>query len=516
MASCFLGLDYGTGGTKAALVDGDDGSLIGYAFEEYPVLTPNSGWSEHDPDRYWDAASRIIPRAIAEAGISPADIAGMAVSSALPSLVMVDAAGDPVANAYNLMDRRATDVVDGLKERFGEAALFARTKNRLDDHPAIVNLLWERANRPEIFRQTAKALTIDGFVTSRLTGRSVCHYGGAAFYGVAYDLLGRRFDQDLLERLDLDVDLLPSLHASTDIIGEVTPQAAAVCGLAPGTPVAAGQVDCNAGWSGAGAVCDGDIQMNLGTCGNFGVVHSQPVFHESMIACNYTTDTVERPTFITIPTTSTGGMLIRYLRDTFYLPGAKLCEDPYERINRDAETAPPGSDGLIVLPFLMGERTPLWDPHARGVVFGLSLNHTRGHVARAMMESVAYALYHSFTLIETAGQRVTPPIVLNEGGAKSVLWRRIITDVFNLPTVLVKRRAGAPYGDAVLAGIAAGKIPDFNVTRDWTEHIDPMEPDPVRHEQYLQYFELYKKLYEDVKDDFRRLSRLRAQQEGLL
>jgi xylulokinase len=217
--------------------------------------------------------------------------------------------------------------------------------------------------------------------------------------------------------------------------------------------------------------------------------------------------------FITVPTTTTGGGLIRYMRDKFYL--AELAQegekggDVYDLMNREAEATPPGADGLLVLPFLMGERTPIWDADARGTIFGLSLQHGRGHVVRAMMEAVAYALYDSYRMIQTTGLALRAPIVLNEGGAKSALWRRIITDVFGVPTALVKRRAGAPFGDAILAGVATGVLADFGVAKRWAEFTEPLEPDRARHALYADYFALYKRLYHHVAEDFKALAQLR-------
>lgn len=513
MPAALAGLDYGTGGAKATIIS-TDGRVLAYAFEEYPILTPRPGWSEHDPARYWDCACRLLRRVVAESGVAPEDIKGIAVSSAVPSMVLVDEAHNPIGNAYNLMDRRATEQVQWVKDRIGEQRVFEVTGNRLDDHPSIVNLMWERDERPDAFARAWKALTIDGFVTLRLTGRATGHYSGAAFYGVAYDLLGRTFDQGILDAVGIDRDLFPELFECTQLVGEVTGLAADATGLAVGTPVAAGQVDCNASWSGAGALADGDIQMNLGTCGNFGIIHTSPTFHDSMIAFNYTTDSVAAPVFITVPTTTTGGGLIRYLRDTFYA-AEKAREaaggtDTYEVINEEAASAPPGSDGLLMLPYLMGERTPIWDVNARAVVFGLSLDHTRGHLARAAMEGVAYALYDSFSVIRDSGQAIPGPIVLNEGGARSVLWRRIITDVFNTPTVMVKNRTGAPYGDAILAGVATGVFDDLSVARELVEFAEPMEPDPGEHARYQESFELYRRLYRHVKDDFRDLAAIRS------
>lgn len=515
MADYLLGMDYGTGGAKACVISAE-GEVRGFAFEEYPFIHERPGWSEHDPSLYWQIACRLIQSVLAEARIEASRIRGIALSSALPSMVMVDDRHDPIHRAYNLMDRRATQEVEWLKEAVGEERILQTSGNRLEDHPTIVNLLWEKSHRPESYRRIYKALTIDGFITLKLTGQATLNVSAGAFYGVAYDLRARRFDQDLLAEIGIDPDLMPDLHPCTDVIGLVTPPAAAETGLVPGIPVAAGQVDCNAGWVGAGAIHEGDIQSNLGSVGNFGVIHKDTGFNFSSIGClminfPYTVDSDD--TYVTVPSTMTGGQSLRYLRDQFSQVEVEtervLGISSYDLLNMQAAKVPAGSDGLIVLPFLMGERTPIWDVYARCVVFGLSLNHTKGHLVRAMMEAVAYAMYDSFRLIQEAGLQINYPLVLNEGGAVSTLWRQIITDVFNVPTALVKRRTGAPFGDAILAGVATGVFQDFTVAREWAEYVDPMEPDRDRHARYMEYFGLYKQIYEHVKGDFRELARLR-------
>ena len=490
--------------------------MLGFAFEEYPFIHERPGWSEHDPALYWQIACRLIRGTIAQAHINPGEIRGLAVSSALPSMVMAHQDHNPIHRAYNLMDRRATKEVAWLKEHIGEDRIFQISANRLEDHPTIVNLLWERNNRPASFKQIHKALTIDGFITLKLTGKAILNYSAAAFYGVAYNVRERKFDEKLLQEIGIDPDLMPDLFKCEDIIGEVTPEAAAQTGLVPGIPVAAGQVDCNAGWVGGGAVEEGDIQSNLGSVGNFGVIHRNTDFMFSpvgfcMINFAYTVDSEN--TYITVPSTTTGGQSIRYLRDNFSPLEMEmervLGVDSYDLLNLQAEKVPIGSEGLIILPYLMGERTPIWDVYARGVIFGLSLHHTKGHIVRAMMEAVAYALYDSYRLIKEASLKINYPLVLNEGGAVSKLWRQIITDVFNVPTVLVKRRTGAPFGDAILAGVATGIFEDFSVAKEWVEYIEPMEPNQENHDRYMEYFALYKQLYEHVKEDFKALARLR-------
>lgn len=510
MANYLLGIDYGTGGAKACIIN-DQADVLSYSFREYPIITEKPGWSEHNALLYWDVACELIKECVRKAGIDPREIKGIGTSSALPSMVMVDRNYQPVNNAYNLMDRRATGEVQWLKENIGEERIFTISANRLEDHPAIINLMWEKNNRPEAYRRIWKALTMDGYIRLKMTGKATINYSAGAFYGVAYNMLNGEFDENLLEEIGIDRELLPDAYRCEEIVGVLTREAAHQTGLVEGIPVAGGQVDCNAGWVGAGATREGDIQMNLGTCGNFGIIHKDPTFLKSMIACSYTTDS--KNMFVTIPTTTTGGQLLRYVRDNFSqveVEMEKLIKmSSYQLLDMEAESIKPGSDGLVVLPYLMGERTPIWDVNARGVIFGLSLNHSKAHLVRAMMESVAYALYDSFRLIQDTGRKINYPIVLNEGGARSSIWRRIITDVFNIPTVLVKNRAGAPFGDAILAGVATGIFKDFSIARQKVEYVDSYEPIRENHELYMEYFRIYKNIYEHLKTDFTDLAALR-------
>lgn len=513
MANHLLGIDYGTGGAKCVVID-DQGDDLGFAFEEYPLIHEHPGWSEHEAALYWEIACRLIRGAMADAGVKGNEIRGVAVSSALPSMVMVDREQNPVNRAYNLMDKRATEEVEWLKEQIGDDRIFNLSAYRLEDHPNLVNLLWEKRNRPDSYKRIWKVLTIDGFINLKLTGNATTHYSGGAFYGVAYDMRNGSFDEKMMRDVGLEMSMMPELFQCDEIIGEVTSRAAEETGLAAGTPVAAGQVDCNASWIGAGATEPGDIQSNLGTVGNFGIIYRDIEFMFSdigrlLMSFPYTTPN----TYVTVPTTTTGGQTIRYIRDAFSQAEvgveSSLGVSSYDLLNMYAEKVPPGCEGLVVLPYLMGERTPIWNTQARGVLFGLSLNHGKGHLVRGMMEGVAFAMYDSFRLVREAGIKVNFPMILNEGGAVSRLWRQIITDVFNVPTAMVKRRTGAPFGDAVLAGVATGVFKDFAVTKEWTEYVSHLEPDRERNEIYMEHFQLYKSLYEHVKEDYETLAKLR-------
>ncbi len=499
-----MGIDFGTGGAKVSLTDCEL-NQVAYSYQEYPILTPALDFSEHDPELYWQATCKNIHSCIAQAGISNRDIAAVALSAAMPSMVVTDKDGKALGNAINLLDKRAKQQVSQVIATIGMERYFAVTANRLEDHPSIVNLLWLKEHDPERYARIAHVHSIDGYVSFRMTGVHNVNRSNAMFFG-AYDIQADRFDEDMLLSLGLDPAVFPPITECTDVIGEVLPDVAEETGLAPGTPVLSGQTDCNAGWLGAGATRPGDVQMNLGTCGNFGVIMTTKDFLPSMINFPYTIP----GTYICVPTSSTGGVLVRYMRDSFgdleRAAAAATHQDVYDLLNYEAERIPAGSGGLVVLPYLMGERTPIWDANAKGTIFGLSLRHTKAHVIRAMMEAAAYALYHSYELLYPYMQVKPERIILNEGGAKSALWRRIITDVFNVPTAMVKNRAGAPYGDCLLAGVGIGLIPSFDVAREKAQYIEAAEPDPATHAIYMDYFSIYKELYPRLKDLFAKLA----------
>ena len=498
-----MGVDFGTGGSKACLTDTEMNQLS-YSYQEYPILTDRLDYSEHDPDLYWSSFCYNEKNCIQQAKVDPRDIRAIAISAAMPSMVVTDTEGIVLGRAINMMDRRAKREAAEIIERFGLEGYFNITSNRLEDHPSITNLLWIRNNEPERYRRIAHVHSIDGYISYRLTGVHNVNRSNAMFFG-GYNIREGRFDDEFLRAIGLDPAIFPKVTDCTEILGTVSECICAETGLCPDTLVLSGQTDCNASWLGAGATRPGDFQMNLGTCGNLGVVLARPDFHSASINWDYTVP----GTYVSVPTTQTGGVVMRYLRDNFsqleQATEALTGVDAYDLLNREAEAISPGSEGLVVLPYLMGERSPLWDSNAKGTVFGLSLRHGKGHLVRAMMESVAYALYHNFEIISSRTEKINYPMVLNEGGAKSVLWRRIITDVFNIPTVLVKRRTGAPYGDCLLAGVGAKLITNFDVIREKTEYIDQMDPDPEAHRIYMDYFGIYKDLYLSLKEQFVRL-----------
>jgi len=514
MAEFLVGSDVGTGGTKSVVMAAD-GTILRSHYIEYPLITRKEAWerypgakAEHDPEWYWNAVADTIKESIRQAKVDPKDIKGVSVSALSPACILVDKKLRPLQNAHIWMDRRATTECDWLKEHVGEERVFRLSANPIDPYYAVAKLMWEKQNRPDLYKETYKLQTAADYPCMKLTGKAVTDYSNASLIGIAFDIVNRQWDTGLLEEIGLDPDKLPQPYPCDEVIGEVTREAAERTGLSPGTPVVAGTVDCNAAWVAGGAVDSGSTQLVMGTAGVLGVVHEDPVFTKDMITIIHTADS--RRKYTTLAALVSCGALIRYFRDTFghVERAAQMIAgvSAYDLINEEAKQVPPGSNGLIVLPYFMGERTPIWDTHARGVVFGLSLDHGRGHLIRALMEGAGYGLLHNFELMRASGLKMNLPMVLSEGGATSPLWRQIISDILDVDCVFAQSSKGAPVGDAVAAGVGVGIYRDYDVVKDWVRLGDRTTPNPESHARYRKLYEVYRGLYPALKDHYVRLA----------
>jgi len=514
MADFLVGCDVGTGGTKAVVM-ALDGSVLGTHFIEYPLITtkePHEKYpgakAEHDPDWYWNAVADTIQVSIQQSKVDPKEIRGVSISALSPACILVDSDLNPLQNAHIWMDRRATAECDWLREHVGEDRVFKLSANPIDPYYATTKLMWEKSNRPELYEKTYKFQTAADYPCMKLTGKAVTDYSNASLIGIAFDVVKRKWDTALIEEIGLDPDKFPDPYPCDEVIGEVTPEAAERTGLAAGTPVVAGTVDCNAAWVAGGAVESGSTQLVMGTAGVLGVVHEEPKFTKDMITIVHTA--YSRRLYTTLAALVSCGALIRYFRDNFgqlEMTAEEMTgRDAYVMLNDEARDVPPGSNGLITLPYFMGERTPIWDTHARGVLFGLSLDHGRGHLIRSLMEGAAYGLLHNFELMRASGVKMDLPMVLSEGGANSPMWRQIIADVLNVECAFAVSSKGAPVGNAVAAGVGVGLYKDYDVVKDWVQLGAHAAPDPGNHARYRKLYAIYRDLYPAVQDFYVRLA----------
>ena len=506
MGNFLIGCDVGTSGAKSVLID-DEGKVYANEYIEYPLITPRPGWAEQDPEWYWNAVADTIKVCINKSGVETSEIRGVSISALSPACIMVDKDLKPLQMAHIWMDRRGTRQAEWIKQNFGARAT-EKSGNPVDPYYATVKLLWEKENRKELYKKAYRVLCAANYPTMKLTGVPVLDYSNASLFGVGFDIVGRKWDYEMLEKLGLNPDIFPDCYPCDEVIGEVTAEAAERTGLKKGTPVVAGTADGPAAYVAGGAIEPGDMSLAMGTAGCMGLVHNEPMFTKDMVTVVHTSNS--KTSYTTNACIVSCGALTRYFRDNF--AQVEMCTqkalglDAFELMNAQAAEVPPGSDGLITLPYFMGERTPMWDPYARGVLFGMSLAHTRGHMIRSFLEGAAYALYQNYRLIRDSGCYMKGSLVVGEGGAKSPLWRQIISDVFDIPVSFMKESKGAPVGNAINAGVGTGVFKDYSVAKKWVDFSDNHAPDPEKHKTYVKYFEVFERLYPKLKDEYIALS----------
>ena len=507
----FVGTDIGTLGTKSVVVD-LKGRILANDYAEYGVLTPQPLWAEQWPDVWFEAVCRTIKNTLIKANIPAGKVAGACISGLYGgSGIPCDREGKPLRPCLIWMDRRATKEVAWVMETIGTDKVFEITGNYVDSYHGFNKILWIKNNEPEIWKNIDQLMTPYGYCIYRLTGSISLDYCSAGNIGGIFNLQKRDFSAELLKAMDIPRSFFPEkLSESWEVVGKVTGEGAELTGLPQGCPVCPGGVDCVVATLSAGGINIGDQVAMIGTSMAYGVIHDGS--HCSHNLVNMPHVTYARESVYAFGGVTTAGGIVKWFRDEFgqteKLLGGMLDVDPYDVLSLQAARVGPGSDKLLVLPYFMGERAPIWDVNARGTLFGLTLYHTRGHVFRAFMEAVAYALRICVEFSETLGVNLSKDLKLVGGATKSPLWKQIFADITRFPILCVSGGGEAPYGDALLAAKGVGAVEDFDKINDWLSFDPPVVPEAERVRIYDAYYREWKALYEALKEPFTRLQML--------
>lgn len=505
--SLLLGIDIGTYSSKGVLCTAN-GDIVASHVVEHGISMPRPGWVEQDADGIWWKDLVEICRAVTSERYPASEIAGIGVSAIGPCLLPVDAEGRPLRPGilYGI-DTRAQAEIHWLNSRFGEDAIFDLGGMALTSQAIGPKILWLRNNEPDIYEKTHRFLTSSSYLIYRLTGEYVIDRHTGAYFNPLVDIQKLEWDARFAEPI-VDIGKLPRFRWSTEVAGTVHQAAARETGLLAGTPVTAGTVDAAAEALSVGIVEPGDLMVMYGTTLFFLLVTDRPIPDRRMWATGYTLP----GSYDVAGGMATTGALTRWFRDEFgaiemqaQMDGG---ENAYAALAVAASTVPAGSEGLVCLPYFAGERTPIHDPDARGVFAGLTLSHTRAHLYRALLEGTAYGVRHNFSTLRDMGAE-PKRIVAVGGGAGNRLWLQIVSDAVGLEQIVPERTIGASYGDAFLAGVATGAVPDISaVGTEWVKVADVVKPDSLVTRQYDEYYAVYRSLYEHAKDDLHALARL--------
>lgn len=490
--TCSIGLDISTTAAKALLIDAA-GRPLGMAAEHYTYDTPYPLWTEQDPAVWQRAAFASLRRLLAETDVAPGDIHAIGLTGQMHGLVLLDAAGQVLRPAILWNDQRTASACDEMRAIFGRDHLIALTGNDALTGFTAPKILWVKNTEPHIFRRIAHILLPKDYVRLQLTeAYAVDKADGAGTQ--LFDLRARDWSPDIAAGLGLAMDWLPFTYEGVAVTGVVTPDAAAATGLLAGTPVVAGGGDQAANAVGVGAVVPGVVALSLGTSGVIFAGATEPIIepHGRLHAFCHA---VPGQWHLMGVMLSAAGSL-RWFHDTF------APQQSYDDLIDTAAAVPPGSEGLLFLPYLTGERTPHPDPLARGAFVGLTVRHTLAHLTRAVLEGVAFGLRDNFSLMQATGLAQARQIRAAGGGLRSPLWRQIIADVLQTEIVSVNSAEGAAFGAALLAAVGAGLFPDVSAAcAAWVQVTGNTPPGPDA-DRYVPAYALYRDLYPALRPTF--------------
>ncbi len=499
-SSILLGIDVGTSSTKACLYS-DEGKLLATATQDYAINYPKPTWAEENPNDWLSASINCIKILLRKSRVS--EVAGISISGLTPNCVPIDQNGSPIRPAILWIDRRSEVECEWLRTEVGEERCSKISGNKIDPYFGGPKFLWFYLNEPKLFEKTKKILLGSNFVVYHLTGEVVTDHSVAGLCAPCYHLKNRSWSDEICEAMQISIDILPELHESHKVIGEISDKAAKKTGLKKGTPVVTGGGDFACSTLGVGVIEEGEACEMLGTAGNILIPLNSPLFDVRLLNTSH----VVQGKYLTLGSIYAGGV-VQWFQDTFAdldkLEAEKQGVSVYQILDAQAEKISVGSDGLILLPYLMGERTPIWDVYARGVYLGLTPFHTKAHMYRAVLEGIGYAFNHIIEIVKTLGITIHEILAVN-GGAKSRLWRQILSDIMGIPQIYLPQTGGAPLGDVILAGMGLKIFQDARVVKDWIGESERTEPIAKNHVKYQNYYRIFRKSYENLKKIFAEL-----------
>ncbi len=507
MASRYIiTVDVGTSSTKTSLWT-EAGQLLAHASSPYNLHRPEPLWAEIDGDVWWRAVCETIRTALAKGGVDPASIAGIGVDAVGWTLIPVDGAGNPLHPAVIWLDRRAEQETNWLKSLPEADSLMNLNANPLDAAYITPKLIWLRRNHPGIFDLAYKFLEATGFIVSRFTGEFICDFTQAYGYHF-FDIRNEKWDQQAAQVIGIPMEKMPRLTRSTEVVGAVTEKAAEQTGLKPGTPVIAGCLDAAAGALGSGVVKAGQTNEQGGQAGGVGISLDHVLVEPRLIFSHHVI-----PGQYLLQAGTVGGGSLSWFRDQLGHPevnaGNLIGQSPFELFSKQAARSKPGANGLIFLPYMAGERTPLWSSIVRGVFFGLTYNTTRADILRAIMEGCAFAVYDNLQIAEEHGVRVDE--YLGSGGAvQSAVWCQIKADIYGKPFIVAQLADGNEGGHSLglfaMTAYGIGLHKDIGVcVSDLLSIRKVFEPAVKNHNLYQELFGVYRSLSRKLMDDFARL-----------
>lgn len=504
MTTKLLGIDVGTGGTRAVLID-ETGRVISSATNEHaPISAPQLGWAEQHPHDWWRATCIAVKECLERTNTRSDDIAAIGLTGQMHGMILLDAVGEVLRPAIIWCDQRTEEQSRAITAKIGAPRLIELTANPALTNFTLTKIWWVQHHEPEIWSRVRTILLPKDYVRFKLTGARAIDVADASGT-LLLDVVNRRWSKEMMEASGVRADQLPAVLESPEISGRISKDGANATGLREGTPVVAGAGDQAAGAVGIGIVRPGAVSATIGTSGVVFAATSAPTLDPKGRIHTFCHAVPGR--WHVMGVTQAGGYSLHWFRDQLcdavsYGKGHGSNSVSYDQLTAEAAKTSPGADGLLWLPYLMGERTPHLDPDARAALVGLTAQHTRGHVVRAILEGVAFSLRDTLTIFDELNLPVQSMRV-GGGGARSPLWRQIQADVYGIPVEVLEAEEGAAYGAALLAGVGAGVWPTVDAACDRTVRTaQRISPDAQSAARMNQRYAEFRSLYPALKESF--------------
>ncbi len=503
-----IGIDIGTSGTKTVLFDTNGNGIAGCTVE-YPLYQPKIGWAEQDPADWWNAVCVSTGEVIEKSGINSKDISGVGLSGQMHGLVLLDENDEILRHSIIWCDQRTHKECTEITEKVGAKRLIEITANPALTGFTASKILWVRNNEPEIFSKISKILLPKDYIRFMLTGEYATEVSDASGMQLL-DIKNRCWSDEVLEKLEIKKEWLGKMYESCENTGAVSSRAAALTGLAPGTIVAGGAGDQAAGAIGNGIVKEGIISSTIGTSGV--VFAHMDNIEIDMNGRVHTFCHAVPGAWHVMGVTQGAGLSLKWFRDNFCIEEMRTADlmgiDPYILMDKEAGEIPAGSEGVLYLPYLMGERTPHLDPDAKGVFFGLSAAHSKAHMIRAVLEGVVYSLRDCIEIMREMGIEASQ-VRASGGGGRSPLWRQMQADMFKTDICTLNSSEGPALGVAILAGVASGVYDDVVSACEEIISVKEIQPPIAENaEIYDKYYKVYKNLYKHLEHDYKDIAEI--------
>jgi xylulokinase len=501
-----MGIDVGTTGTKVVVFDAV-GNAVAEECAEYPLICERPGWAEQDPRQWWSAVRDCIVRLMKKGPVAKDEVLAIGTTGQQPSPVLIGRDGRELYNSLIWMDRRTVTECELVREAVGADRLYALSGLRPDPMYAIYKVLWLKNNRPETFREAWKVLQPKDYINFKLTGQVASDFASAAATQ-AVNLKWLEWELEILHAAGLSADLMPDLYSATQVLGTVEAGVAAELGLSSETLVVVGGGDTTVSALGCGVLEPGDAAVVIGTSSDVVTCSDRPVSDPlQRIGCY---PYVVGGKYLTIAGGNSSGVALKWFRDQFYPAEAAAAAaggvNVYDLMTSEAARVPAGCEGLVFLPYLAGERSPVYNPYARGIFGGITMRHTRAHFTRAIIEGVSLSIRDRLAVSLELGVKLGK-VMLAGGGAKSAFWRQVITDLLGRPICVAEVKDAAGLGAAILAAVGAGLYPSVaEAGKGMVSLGRECHPEPANRETYDCLYSLYKTLYLGNVEFFDRLA----------